>query len=131
MSDIKEKYSKRQEKYSKRQNEFDSYNHKQTVFFQEVEEKNKRMDIIIDQINDGLDQIKQQAIDINVSLKQSEEIIEELDGKMDKTDGKMSNTNKRLKNLLTGNGRGTAFWCPIIICLILLLSVIGYCISII
>lgn len=89
------------------------------------------MDIIMDQINDGLDQIKQQAIDINVSLKQSEEIIEELDKKMDTTEENMSSTNKRLKNLLTSNDRDATFWCPIIICLILLLAVIGYCISII
>lgn len=52
-------------------------------------------------------------------------MLEQVDSKMDETIGQFKASNRRLKTLLEESG-GMSRWCPILICCVFLLALVGY-----
>lgn len=95
-------------------------------FYMEVEEKNKKMDALLDVISTGLKDIQEMAIDIGQNLEKQNEMLKEVDEKMDLTVENYVTANQRLKNLIDENTGGVERWCPIIILVVVLLAIVGY-----
>lgn len=80
---------------------------------------------MLDEILKGVTELGQIAKDINTQIAISNAMTDELDKKMDKTIEQFKFSNARLQELLEETG-GTSRWCPVIICFILLLGLVGY-----
>lgn len=96
------------------------------AFMDEKVKNDKKMDELLDVINRGLGELKEIAIDINTNIKVTSEMLEEVDKKMDGTIENFQSANKRLKRLIDENTGGATSWCPVIICIVILLGVAGY-----
>ncbi len=80
---------------------------------------------MLDDILKGVTELHQIAKDISTQISVSNAMTAELDTKMDKTIEQFVLSNKRLQELLDETG-GASRWCPVIICFILLLGLVGY-----
>jgi hypothetical protein len=76
-------------------------------------------------ISDGLDELKELATEANKQLTVQAAMLEQVDEKMDQTIKQFKTANQRLKNMLEESG-GMSRWCPILICVIVLLALVGY-----
>jgi methyl-accepting chemotaxis protein len=80
---------------------------------------------ILDQIAKGVDELKELSLDMNKQLTLQNTMIGEVSDEMDKTIEKFKSANGKLKAILDDNG-GMTRWCPMIVCLCLLLALAGY-----
>jgi len=94
-------------------------------FYTEVDEAKAEQDLMLDDIMKGMSELKSIAIDMNTSIKTTTAMIEEIDEKMDGTIANFKTANKRLQEILEESG-GMSRWCPMLICIILLLALVGY-----
>jgi len=95
------------------------------LFYDKVEANIAEQDEILDQINKGLDELKDIASSINKELEVQAAMIEEVGSKIDAANNKLRTANGRLQDILEQSG-GVSRWCPILICLCLLLGLVGY-----
>jgi len=100
-------------------------------FYMEVQENDKKMDVLLDVINQGLQDLKNMATDIGTNLDTQAKMLEEVDQKMDDTLENFQTANARLRQLMEENTGGVETWCPIIILIIVLLAIVGYIFSIV
>lgn len=89
----------------------------------------QEQDALLDEISAGLEELKMLSLDMNKHLDVQAGMIQELDVKMDKTLFKMESANSRLADVLKESG-GVSRWCPLLVCILLLLALIGYIINI-
>jgi len=98
-------------------------------FMDKVDANVAEQDEILGQISKGLDELKDLGLEMGKTLAVQQAMIEEIDTKMDETIDKFKTANGRLKHILEQSG-GLSRWCPMIICLCLLLGLIGYAIHV-
>jgi len=98
----------------------------QTIqYIQKVDNQLSQQDELLDQINNGLSDLKELATDANKKLSTNSAMLDQLSNKIDDNLTKFKTTNSRLKDMLEQSG-GLSRWCPISICIIILLSLGGY-----
>ncbi len=95
------------------------------AFEQQVHQNMQDQDKILDEISKGLDDLKELATEANKHLTVQAAMLEQVDAQMDKTINQFKTANRRLKDLLEESG-GMSRWCPMLICLIVLLALLGY-----
>jgi len=94
-------------------------------FMDQVQVNVGEQDEMLDEIAKGLDELKELSLDMNKQLTLQNTMITEVGDEMDKTIEKFKTANGKLKDILDDNG-GMTRWCPMIICLCLLLALAGY-----
>jgi len=94
-------------------------------FMDKVQANVGEQDEMLDEISKGLDELKELSLDMNKQLTLQNTMIVEVGDEMDKTIEKFKTANGRLKDILDDQG-GMTRWCPMIICLCLLLALAGY-----
>jgi len=94
-------------------------------FMDQVQANVADQDDMLDEIAKGLDELKELSLDMNKQLTLQNTMIVEVGDEMDKTIEKFKTANGRLKDILDDQG-GMTRWCPMIICLCLLLALAGY-----
>jgi len=95
------------------------------AFQKEVTVNLEEQDAILDEIYKQVNILGEMSKDINTVIKVQNNMIDELDNKMDNTNNNFKTANSRLKEILEESG-GMSRWCPMIICIIILLAVVGY-----
>lgn len=100
------------------------------VFEQKVAENNAQQDEMLQQIGQAVDELKELAQDMNKHLTIQKAMLEQVDEKMDSNIQHFKTANQRMKSLLDESG-GMSRWCPMLICLIVLLALVGYMFKII
>jgi len=95
------------------------------AFMEEKDTALKEQDGILTEINKGLDDLLHMAEDINKTLKVQDAMLDELGTKIDNNIEAFKTANLKLKHLLKESG-GLSRWCPILICFIILLALLGY-----
>jgi len=100
------------------------------TFMEEKDTAYKEQEVILDEINKGLEELLEIGEDMNKNLKVQGHMLEELGDKIDANIENFKNANVRLKHLLDESG-GLSRWCPIIICFIILIALCGYIFSIV
>jgi len=98
-------------------------------FMDKVDANTAEQDEILGEISKGLDELKDIGLEMNKTLAVQSAMMDEIDTKMDTTIAKLKTANGRLKDILEQSG-GMSRWCPMIICLCLLLGLIGYAIHV-
>lgn len=96
------------------------------IFFEEKRQTDEKIDGLLDVISQGLGELKEIASDINRNLDLQNEMLEEVDKKIDGTIENYISANQRLKKLLADTTGGATTWCPILIAIIILLGLIAY-----
>jgi methyl-accepting chemotaxis protein len=94
-------------------------------FMDQVQANVADQDEMLDEIAKGLDELKELSQDMNKQLTLQNTMIVEVGDEMDKTIEKFKTANGKLKAILDDNG-GMTRWCPMIVCLCLLLALAGY-----
>ncbi len=97
-------------------------------FAQEVATAYREEDELLQLIIEGLDELHQLAITLNKLLKKSSNMIDNLNTKMDKVQHSFDKTNQKLEVLLEKTG-GISRWCPICICVVILLACAGFIVA--
>jgi len=97
----------------------------ETQFFAQVEQERVRQDEMLDEIMKGMDELKVIAEDMNTSIKATAQLADEVGTSMNKVIDKFKSSNARLKEILEESG-GLSRWCPMLICVILLVALVGY-----
>jgi hypothetical protein len=97
----------------------------EVAFEQKVQENMNEQNQILDVISRGLDDLKELANEANKQLTVQGAMLQQVDEQMDKTILGFKAANKRLKDILEESG-GMSRWCPMIICAIFLLALVGY-----
>lgn len=95
------------------------------AFMDQVIVNVEEQDEMLDDIAKGLEELKQLGTDMNKNLQLQGELIGEIDTKMDQTLFKMESAHSRLQDVLKESG-GLTRWCPLLVCIILLLALVGY-----
>ncbi len=98
------------------------------TFMKQVEQARQEEEEMLQQISQGLTELHELALTLNKLLKQSAELISDVDEKMDKVQTRLDNANERMEKLLEETG-GMSRWCPICICLCLILACAGFLIN--
>lgn len=88
-------------------------------------ENNADQNIILQEITAGLEELQQLATEANKHLVVQAAMLDQVDEKIDKNIRAFKTANARLQDILEQSG-GMSRWCPIIICIIILLAVLGY-----
>jgi len=94
-------------------------------FFSQVQEAKDEQDKMLDDIYKGMTDLKNIATDMHTSIKTTAAMADEIGKQMDKTISTFETSNQRLKELLEESG-GLSRWCPLLICLIILIALVGY-----
>ena len=84
-----------------------------------------QQDKMLEEISRGLDELKEIATEANKHLTIQKAMLDQVDEKMDQTIKGFKTANQRLKTMLDESG-GMSRWCPVIICLVVLLALVGY-----
>lgn len=85
----------------------------------------EEQDKMLAEIALGLDELKELATEANKHLTIQKAMLDQVDEKMDSTIKGFKTANQRLKTMLDESG-GMSRWCPIMICMIVLLALVGY-----
>jgi len=128
-----ERREARKKKRGKKDNEVDEAEFKdvgpkseqEQAFEAQVQINQEEQNKILEEISKGLDDLKELANEANKQLVLQGAMLQQVDEKMDQTIGNFKVANKRLKEILEESG-GMSRWCPILICLIFLLGLVGY-----
>jgi hypothetical protein len=94
-------------------------------FFAMVEEAKQEQDAMLDEILKGMTELKDIAVTMNTEIKVTTELANQIGEKMDDTIATFKSSNARLKEILDESG-GLTRWCPMLICVILLIALVGY-----
>jgi len=94
------------------------------------EENLADQDELQSEIEKGVDELKQISISIGKNLKTQEAMLKEADEKIDRNIEKVKNANARLAEIVEASG-GMTRWCPILICVVVLLALVGYIFNIV
>jgi len=94
-------------------------------FFQLVDEAKQDQDAMLDEIMRGMVELKDIASTISIEIKTTTELANQVGEEMDKTIANFKSSNQRLKEILDESG-GLTRWCPMLICVILLIALVGY-----
>eukprot|EP01006_Ploeotia_vitrea_P034430 TRINITY_DN65753_c4_g1_i1.p1 TRINITY_DN65753_c4_g1~~TRINITY_DN65753_c4_g1_i1.p1 ORF type:complete len:324 (-),score=201.33 TRINITY_DN65753_c4_g1_i1:475-1422(-) len=97
----------------------------QQAFMDEVAQNDKVIDSLLDDIGHGLKELKVLAEDIGTSLDVQNDMLHDVEEKMDGTITEFKLTNKKLNHLIEMSG-GATQWCPILITFCILIAVVGY-----
>ncbi len=95
------------------------------AFMMRVEQSRKEEEELLQLISEGLYELHQMSLQLNKLLKQSSQQIDMLDDKMRDVQERFDTTNKKLDELLEQSG-GCNRWCPICICVVLILACVGF-----
>jgi len=99
-------------------------------FMKKHEENLADQDELLSEIEKGVDELKQISISIGRNLKTQEAMLKEADEKIDRNIEKVKNANARLAEIVEASG-GMTRWCPILICLVVLIALVGYIFNIV
>jgi len=94
-------------------------------FFQQVEEAKQEQDAMLDEILRGMTELKDIATTMSIEIKTTTELANQVGDAMDNTIANFKTSNQRLKEILEESG-GLTRWCPMLICVILLIALVGY-----
>jgi len=94
------------------------------AFIEEKDTAYKEQDAILEEISKGLDELHEVGQAINKTLKLQGHMLDELGDKMVAQTEAFKNANLRLKKLLDDSG-GLSRWCPIVICAIIFIALVG------
>jgi len=97
-------------------------------FYAEVEEAREEENKMLDEIFKGVTDLKVIAQDMNTSIKTTAAMTDEIGKQMDKTIATFDTSNARLQDMLEKSG-GLSRWCPMLICIIVLIALVGYMIN--
>jgi len=100
------------------------------AFMDEKDAAYKEQDLILEEISKGLDELHEVGLAMNKNLKLQEHMLDELDTKIVEQTEAFKNANLRLKNLLDESG-GLSRWCPMIICAVIFIALLGVIYSIV
>ncbi len=91
------------------------------AFMKQVEQSRQEEEAMLQQISQGLTELHELALTLNKLLKQSRDLIDDVDLKMDKVQDRLDKTNEKLEKLLKQSG-GMSRWCPLCICCVIILA---------
>jgi len=94
-------------------------------FFAQVEEAKQEQDAMLDEIIKGMTELKDIATTMNIEIKATTELANQVGDAMDNTIATFKSSNQRLKEILDETG-GLTRWCPMLICIVLLIALVGY-----
>jgi len=94
-------------------------------FFQQVEEAKQEQDLMLDEIMKGMTELKDIATTMSIEIKTTTELANQVGEAMDNTIANFKTSNQRLAEILEESG-GLTRWCPMLICVILLIALVGY-----
>lgn len=97
----------------------------QLQFMERKDAAYAEQDEMLDMISKGMDDLKHMGLAINKELKLQDKILDAVDEQMDKVTEKIKTQNVKLQELIDANG-GAARWCPLLICAVVLLALLGY-----
>jgi hypothetical protein len=100
------------------------------AFERATQENIRRENQMPGQISIGLDDLDELARRAGTQLAVQDETLHRVDSGMDRTITTFRAENRRLKDLLASSG-GAGRWCPVLLCLIVLLALIGYTLSLV
>jgi len=95
------------------------------AFQEEAQDAIREQDELLDQVLHGMKELKDMAINIGVGLDTGAKLADELGTVVDNANAKLKKSNDRLEAILEESG-GMTRWCPMLICMILLLALLGY-----
>jgi len=91
------------------------------AFEEKVQQNIREQDEMLKEIGEGLDELKMLAQEANKQLVIQKEMLDQVENKIETTTRDFKSANKRLQELLDESG-GMSRWCPILICLVILLA---------
>jgi len=94
-------------------------------FFDEVDEEKAKQDKMLEEILKGMIELEDIAKNIHIDIVASNTLIENITEDADNVNKKLKNSNQRLKEMLEETG-GLSQWCARLICLVLLIALVGY-----
>lgn len=94
------------------------------VFEHTVQEKMQEQDIMLETINQGLTEVHELATNAGKQLTVQQGMLNMLDTKIDSTGGKLKRANRTLQEMLESSG-GLSRWCPMLMCSMILLGLVG------
>ncbi|XVF04916.1 hypothetical protein REPUB_Repub05bG0126000 [Reevesia pubescens] len=116
-------------KFDSSEDRFDCDFYQQTEesnqFRQEYEMRKMKQDEGLDMISEGLDTLKNIALDMNEEMDRQVPLMDEIDTKVDKTTSDIQRTNVRLKKTIT-EMRSSRNFCIDIILLCVILGIASY-----
>ena len=95
------------------------------AFEAQVQINREAQDKILEDISRGLNDLHELATEANKQLVVQSAMLQQVDEQMDSTINNFKVANKRLKDILEESG-GMSRWCPMIICAVFLLALVGY-----
>jgi len=93
--------------------------------FQTLRQNDAKIDVKLELVGQGVEVLRNMAVDIGREIELQGVMINELDQKVDVTNAQLNNLNRRLKNTLEKVRKADRF-CIDIILVIILLALIGY-----
>jgi len=93
--------------------------------FQLLRQNDAKIDAKLDQVGQGVEILKNMALEMGKEIELQGVMISELDGRVDQTQAQLNNLNRRLKNTLDKVRKGNRF-CIDVILVIILLALGGY-----
>ncbi len=94
-------------------------------YVQKVSIEMKDQDQLLDQIDEGLTTIKELANEANKNITIQTNMMDQMSNKLDLNVVKIKTVNSKLQDMLKQSG-GLSRWCPISLCSVVLLSLLGY-----
>lgn len=98
-------------------------------FMDKVNDNRKREDAQLDEISKGLEELKNLGQAIGSTLTHQDKLLRNVNHELQVVDHDFVSSNERLQELLEAQG-GTFRWLPRICCLVILLSIVGYLVTI-
>jgi len=95
------------------------------AFMKDVDDQKAEQDLMLDEVLKGMNELKQIAGDLNTGIKTGIALAGEAEVAMDNTINTLKKSNDRLREILEESG-GMSRWCPIFICFVILLALVGY-----
>lgn len=95
------------------------------AFIEMKDEAFAEQDQILDEISAGLDELMEIAQDANKELTVQKAMMDSLEKKIDDKNQALLSSNQKLKDMLEETN-GLTRWCPMMICIVLLLALVGY-----
>jgi len=94
-------------------------------FMDQVTANKDEQNVMIDEIGKAMDELHELSLDMNKQLTIQNDLVTEVESKIDDVMDKMVSANVQLKQMLDSNG-GMTRWCPMLCFLVVLLALIGY-----
>ena len=95
-----------------------------------LQRKDQQIDEGLDQIAEGVNDLRHLAIDMRDEVKVQSAMVDEITHKVDAASGHLTNLNKRMKKTLANTRSADRFILDFIL-LVILLGVVGYIVSLV